>query len=272
MGSRFDGLMLLCDMDGVLYRGHEPIAGAAAAIDALQAAGAVVGFATNNGWTPIPQLVERLRRMGMVVDDDQIVGASWMAAELMRRTYPEARRPFVIGGSELRRQLRRVGLRPVPPNRPDDADSLALGLDPAFSYLRLARAQSVARRGVPLLATDLDAAYPWQTGWLPGTGAIVRAVETASGRTAVAAGKPDPAMYTELVRRHGALRRTVVVVGDNLDTDIAAGKRLGVPTILVLTGISTEAEAAARPPEQRPDAVIATVADLPDFLTHHPFP
>lgn len=257
-------LLVLCDMDGVLYRGHAPIDGAAAAISSIQAGGHRVCYATNNGWSPIATLVGRLRGMGIAAREDDVVGSSWMAAELYRQTASGASRPYVVGGSELRYQLRRVGARPAPPTRPDLADSVVLGLDLAFSYRRLARAQVVALRGGAFIATDADASYPWHDGQLPGTGAILRAVEVASGRRALVAGKPEPHMYAELMRRHGA--RSAVVVGDNLDTDIAAGKRIGAVTVLALTGLGTEEDAARRPPESRPDYVIPSIRELPALL------
>ncbi len=262
-------MLIICDMDGVLYRGTSPIAVAAEAIHALQAAGHCVCFATNNGYTPIAQIVERLVGMGITTDARHLVGASWMAAELIRRDHPSVRLPYVIGGSELRRQLRRVGLRPVPALQPEFADALVVGLDLAFSYKRLARAQSVGLRGVPFVVTDADAAYPWHTGLLPGTGAMLVAVETACGRRADLAGKPAPHMYAELIRRM-AWTGGVVVVGDHLDIDVVAGKRLGVPTILTLTGIATQDDVAARPPEARPDYVVQSIAHLPEVLQQLP--
>lgn len=268
MHERADGLLILCDMDGVLYRGHTPVDGAAAAIASIQALGNKVCYATNNGWSPIPTLVERLRAMGIAAREDELVGASWMAAELYRRTAADASRPFVVGGSELRGQLRRVGARPAHPTQPDTADSLVLGLDLAFSYRRLARAQSVAMRCRVFVATDADASYPWHDGILPGTGALLRAVELASGRRALVAGKPEPHMYVELMRRHRASR--AVVVGDNLDTDIAAGKRIGAVTVLALTGIGTEEQVAGRDVDERPDYVIPSIRELPSLLARLP--
>jgi len=257
--------LVLCDMDGVLYRGHDPIEGASAAIGVLQSQGHAVCFATNNGWTPVPELVERLARMGITTDEHHVVGASWMAADLFHRTYPGAQRPFVVGGVELRRQLRRVGTRPVPSIQPDQADSLVVGLDLAFDYGRLARAQSVALRGGPFVVTDGDSAYPWKDGWMPGTGALLSAIETASHRTAVQAGKPEPHMYAELQRRMQWSGPTAVV-GDNLNSDIAAGRRLGVPTILVLTGLATRQAVDDTEPGERPDHVIPSITAVPDVL------
>lgn len=255
-------------MDGVLYRGHAPVDGAAAAIASIRGDGHLVGYATNNGWSPIAMLVARLRGMGIAAREDEIVGSSWMAAELFHRIAPGASRPFVVGGSELRGQLRRVGARPVPPTRPDMADSLVLGLDLAFSYRRLARAQAVALRVGTFIATDADASYPWQDGLLPGTGSLLRAVELASGRRALVAGKPEPHMYGELIRRHGA--SGAVVVGDNLDTDIAAGKRIGAVTVLALTGIGTEGDVERRNADERPDYVIPSIRELPALLARLP--
>ncbi|HEV7213692.1 MAG TPA: HAD hydrolase-like protein, partial [Chloroflexota bacterium] len=113
---------------------------------------------------------------------------------------------------------------------------------------------------VPFLATDLDGAYPWEESWLPGSGSIVAAVERATGRIATPAGKPEPFMYRSLL---SGLDPSLVpvVIGDNLGTDIRAGRAAGYTTILVLSGIATAEDATRAVAEERPDYIVADLAE-----------
>ena len=249
-------------MDGVLYRGRQALPGVPAALASLEAAGHYLCFATNNGWDSPEEIVERLRRMDVSVRVDRLVTAAWMVAELLKERWPAVRRPFVLGSKEVARQLRQRGMDPVAEERHIDADALVVGIDLELNYPKLARAQAVAMRGVPFLGTDFDGAYPYEGGFLPGSGSIIAAVERASGRQAVAAGKPAPHMYEALLRELPDGARPVVV-GDNLGTDIRAGRAASFPTVLVLTGIASAEDAKAALPEERPDYV---VPDLPAFV------
>lgn len=246
-------------MDGVLYRGRHVLPGVPEALARLDAAGHYLCFATNNGWSSVEEITERLRHMGLTVRPDRMATAAWAAAELLRERWPEVRRPFVLGSAEVARQLRDRGLAPVAEEAHAEADALVVGIDLELSYRKLARAQAVGLRGVPFLATDLDGAYPWEDSWLPGSGSIVAAVERATERQAVSAGKPEPYMYRALLRGLPE-DATPVVIGDNLATDIRAGRAAGFTTILVLSGIATREAAAQAAPEERPDYV---AADLP---------
>ena len=252
-------LALLLDMDGVLYRGRHVLPGVPEALSQLEAAGHELCFATNNGWSSAEEISGRLQHMGITVRPDRMVTAAWAAAELLHSRWPEVQRPYVLGSAEVRRQLQERGMRPVAEEEHETADALVVGLDLELSYRKLARAQAVGLRGVPFLATDMDGAYPWEASWLPGSGSIVAAVERATGRAALAAGKPEPYMYRALLQGlSGDL--LPVVIGDNLGTDIRAGRAAGFTTILVLSGIATVGDAARAGPDERPDHVVADLA------------
>ncbi|HEY8742124.1 MAG TPA: haloacid dehalogenase, partial [Chloroflexota bacterium] len=188
-------LALLLDMDGVLYRGRHVLPGVPEALALLEAAGHELCFATNNGWSSTEEISGRLLHMGISMRPERMVTAAWAAAELLRTRWPEVRHPFVLGSAEVARQLQERGMQPVPEEDHQAADALVVGLDLELSYRKLARAQAVGLRGVPFVATDLDGAYPWEESWLPGSGSIVAAVERATARSAVPAGKPEPFMY-----------------------------------------------------------------------------
>lgn len=253
-------LALLLDMDGVLYRGRHVLPGVPEALAELEAAGHELCFATNNGWSSAEEISERLRHMGLSVRPERTATAAWAAAELLHSRWPEVRRPFVLGSAEVARQLCERGMQPVAEEEHMSADALVVGLDLELTYRKLARAQAVGLRGVPFLATDLDGAYPWEASWLPGSGSIVAAVERATNRRAVAAGKPEPFMYRALLRNL-APDLTPIVIGDNLSTDIRAGRAAGFTTILVLSGIATAEDAGNAVAEERPDFVVADLAE-----------
>jgi HAD superfamily hydrolase (TIGR01450 family) len=252
-------LALLLDMDGVLYRGRHVLPGVPEALAQLEAAGHELCFATNNGWSSAEEISERLQHMGISVRPERMATAAWAAAELLHTRWPAVRRPYVLGSAEVARQLRERGMQPVAEEDHQQADALVVGIDLELSYRKLARAQAVGLRGVPFLATDMDGAYPWEDGWLPGSGSLVAAVERATSRVAVPAGKPEPFMYRALLQGLPEGLRPVVI-GDNLGTDIRAGRAAGFTTVLVLSGIATAADAAAAAPEERPDYVVADLA------------
>lgn len=258
-------LALLLDMDGVLYRGRHVLPGVPEALAAFEAAGHELCFATNNGWSSVEEIRERLAQMGLNVRGDQMATAAWAAAELLHDRWPDVRRPFVLGSAEVKRQLRERGLAPVTEEEHDQADALVVGLDLELDYRKLARAQAVGLRGVPFVATDLDGAYPWEESWLPGSGSIVAAIEKATGRVALSAGKPEPFMYQALLRALPDDRQPVVI-GDNLATDIRAARAAHFTSILVLSGISTVEDAAQAVPEERPDYVVADLAAVANDL------
>jgi glycerol 3-phosphatase-2 len=261
-------LALLLDMDGVLYRGRHVLPGVPQALAQLEAAGHYLCFATNNGWSSAEEISARLRHMGLSVRADRTATAAWAAADLLQRRWPDIRRPFVLGSAEVARQLRERGLEPLAEEQSVDADALVVGLDLELTYRKLARAQAVGLRGVPFVATDLDGAYPWEESWLPGSGSIVAAVERATGRIAVAAGKPEPYMYRALLKGLPADARPVVV-GDNLGTDIRAARAAGFTSILVLSGIATAEDAAQATPEERPDYVVADLTAVANTVVPH---
>ncbi|MCL4508296.1 MAG: HAD-IIA family hydrolase [Chloroflexi bacterium] len=256
-------MSLLLDMDGVLYRGSTVLPGVPQALDIASTQGYTLLFATNNGWAPHEQILDRLHSMGFSAEPDTVMTAAIASARLLHRHWPATRRPYVLGSEEVARQLRDAGLTPVPSDDEMTADSLVVGLDLHLSYRKLTHAQAVGLQGVPFVATDLDGAYPWEDRWLPGSGAIVAAVEASIGRKATNAGKPSPLMY-ELLLECAPPSSIPVVIGDNLKTDIRAGRSAGFPTVAVLTGIASAEAIATAVPEERPDYV---ASDLLDAVT-----
>ncbi|HEX8002889.1 MAG TPA: HAD-IIA family hydrolase [Mycobacteriales bacterium] len=238
----------LLDLDGVVYRGDEPLPHAAEAIAAARAAGMRMAFVTNNASRTPTAVVEHLARVGVPATEAEVATAAQAAATLLTTLVAPGVRVLVTGGEGLRVAVAERGFEVVAAAA-DAPAAVVQGYAPALAYDDLAETALAVRAGAVWVASNLDATIPTPRGLLPGNGALVALVATAAGRRPDAvAGKPEPALHDEAVRRSGA--RRPLVVGDRLDTDVAGAVRAGCDSLLVLTGVSTEADlaaAAARP-------------------------
>ena len=247
------------DLDGCMWVGADAVEGSAAAVGELRAAGKRIAFVTNDARHSAEDQVARLWGHGVQASLGDVVTVGGALQHLLAETR-EGSTAFVIGTPAIRTHVEQAGLRIV--NGTDlaaVADVVVIAGTEDLVYDDLRCAALAARRSGDIVATSRDPVYPQPDGLWPGTGAIVAAVETASGRTAVSVGKPEPQLFLTALDRLGEGR--TLVVGDRLDSDIAAAKRVGLDAALVLSG-GTSAEEAAAAPEPKPDAVAATLAEL----------
>lgn len=227
--------VVLCDLDGVVWRGPVPIRGAAEGIAELRARGVRVGFVTNNSGATIDQYVARLRAAGVDATAAEVVSSATAAAALLGGELARGATVLACAGPGVREALEQGGFRVVdaPP-----ADAVVVGWHRDFDFDRLAVAADAVRAGARFVATNLDPTYPVPDGLLPGNGALVAAVSTAARRAPVVAGKPE-APTVALVRQRFGDRG--VVVGDRPSTDGALASALGWPFALVLSGVAGSA-------------------------------
>jgi glycerol-1-phosphatase len=225
---------LLFDLDGVLYRGDDPVAGAPETIHALREAGATIRFLTNNSARTPDEVAERLRRMGIEADAAEVVTSANATAALLRREGASGT-AYVIGENGIRTALAGIGIQVVD-GEPQRADLVVVGWDRDLTYDRLRIAALLIQRGARLVATNADATYPAADGLWPGGGAILAAVVTATGATPTVVGKPSRPMFEAAAEATGA--RHPLVIGDRLDTDVAGAAAMGWDSLLVLTGAS----------------------------------
>lgn len=274
--------LVVFDLDGVIYRGTEPIAGAPELVGWLHERGVAVRFATNNSMVERRGYVTRLAAMGIPTVEDEIVTSTSASIEHLRRHVPDVRRILAIGAAGMRTELLEAGYDAVmadevardaakegiPDGGPltDRYDAVLVGLDPQVDYARLAVAMSAVEAGARLIATNADTRYPTPAGFLPGAGSIVAALATATGVTPDVIGKPAPAMFTAIFEASGVDAAHAVVVGDNPDADVAGAHRAGCAAILVLTGVASAEAADALEGERRPDAVAAGPAEVRRLL------
>jgi HAD superfamily hydrolase (TIGR01450 family) len=263
--------LVIFDLDGVVYRGHEPIPGARELVEVLHVAGVAVRFATNNSMVARGGYVTRLGAMGIATAVDEIVTSTSATVEHLARHAPGVRSVLAIGADGMGAELRDAGLDVVMAGDEATADhaggrlgrvfdAVIVGLDPHVDYRRLAVAMRAVADGARLIATNADARYPTAVGFLPGAGAIVAALATATGATPEVIGKPAPAMFEAILGASGIPAGETVVIGDNPDADIVGARRAGCGAILVLTGVADAAMAATLDGERRPDAIAADPA------------
>ncbi len=253
--ERFDGLV--CDLDGVVYRGDEPIDGAAEAIAALRERGTRIVFCTNNSRSTVSQYVDKLARVGVDATPDDVLTSAVVTARRLQQDGASGRSAFVVGGDGIREELTRVGIRIVVS---PEVDLVVVGWDPDFTYDAMRTAALAVRAGARFIATNDDAAFPAAGGQLwPGAGALLASIETASGRRAEVMGKPHRPMMEAAAERLSGCRR-IAVVGDRPETDLRGGAVMGWKRILVTTGVVGREEAAGDVDEA--DLVIDSLGEL----------
>lgn len=242
--------VLLLDLDGVVYVGDAAVPWAIEGIASARQQGLRVAFITNNASRTPEQVAEHLRSLGVPASDADVVTSSMAGASILAERVPGGR-VLAVGGEGVAWALRERGLVPVH-SIDERPDAIMQGFGPEVGWRQLAEVTYAVRAGLPWVATNLDRTLPTPRGPAPGNGSLVELVANVAGRPPdVVAGKPRPALVREAIGRTGALMP--LVVGDRLDTDIAAGVVLGLPTLLVLTGISSEQDALQASQGLRPD-------------------
>ncbi|MDP2288462.1 MAG: HAD-IIA family hydrolase [Actinomycetota bacterium] len=251
--------VLFFDLDGVVYIGTEMVQGASAAIESARQQGARCIFVTNNASRTPGEVAAHLRALGVPAQIEDVITASMAGATLVSE-FVDSGEVLAIGGDGVAAALLERGLTPVS-TFTESVRAVLQGYGPNVGWRDLAEATYAVRAGLPWIATNLDSTLPTVRGIAPGNGALVSVVaQTVGRRPDAVAGKPEPALLKEAIRRSGALRP--LMIGDRLDTDIAAGSRLGMPTLLVETGISTLAQAQAARGELRPTYVAKDLSCL----------
>ena len=270
-------LLLLVDLDGVVYRASDPVPGVAAVLADRAARGDDVVYVTNNSMHYRADYVTRLAAMGAPITPNTVVSSARATALHLANHEPGIRRVLVLGASGLERELRDVGLEVVTAGHAATRmsqegidgwaaagapDAVVTGLDPNLTYLRLTAAADCVRAGARFIATNRDPVYPTERGLRPGAGSIAAAVEAATGVTPLSIGKPAPHLLelaAEAVGRHAG---EAIMIGDGIATDLAAARAVGARCIFMLTGVTTRAEVEALPPHERPTALAADAAEL----------
>ena len=234
---------LILDMDGVIWRADAPIGDLAEIFKRIEARGLKYVFATNNGTKTPEQYVERLAGLGVNVKSSQVVTSALGVAYMLAQRYPKGTKVFMIGEDGIKVALEEKGFEVLSTNDASEAKAVVMGIDRGITFDKMREATLLVRSGVPFYATNPDKTFPTPRGEIPGAGAWISVITTATDVEPIIAGKPFPFMMELSLEILGTKKEETLVVGDRLETDIAAGQAVGCPCALVLSGVSTKEQA-----------------------------
>jgi 4-nitrophenyl phosphatase len=249
---------LLIDLDGVLYRGVQPLPGASEFVQWLRDREVSFRLVTNNATLTPGQYIEKLAKMGIAVERDEIFTSALATALYLQHERPvdTEQTAYVIGEEGLVAALRAIDVR-ITDQQPE---WVVVGLDRNITYDKLATACLAIRAGAGFLGSNPDTSFPSEHGLVPGAGSLLAALQAATGVQPVVVGKPQPLMLQLAMEGLGGTPENTAMLGDRLDTDILGAHNLGMPSILVLTGVSTREELAQSP--YAPELVVDDLAGL----------
>jgi 4-nitrophenyl phosphatase len=231
--------LFLFDLDGVFYKGKESRVkiGGTKAIEALRAQGRDLYVVTNNSTDSVETVHSRLKEFNIPVNKEEILTSSLLTAEYLRDRHGRVSY-FLVGEEGLDLEMKRCGHQRT---EGEKADFVVVGLDRKITYEKLDHAARLARNGSGIVATHNSRLYMYKTGPAIATGPIVKAIEYASQKRATVIGKPSPLMFRIALEKAGRKKEEAVMIGDQVDTDIAGAAKAGVDSILVTSGVDQSA-------------------------------
>jgi 4-nitrophenyl phosphatase len=255
----------IIDMDGVLWEGAQPLPGLEPFFEVLRARGISFILATNNASRTPDQYVAKLAGFGVPVTRDEVLTSAQATAAYLRQGANGAHPPrvFAVGDEGLRQALTESGCELLGLYE-TGAEVVVCGMDRGLSWDKLATATLNIRAGARFIGTNPDTTLPTEHGLTHGNGAILAALQTATGVKPLIMGKPEPTMYHQALARLGTPPSRTLVIGDRLDTDILGAVRAGLPSLLVLSGISRAEDLEGL--DYGPTWVLGSVADLTQAL------
>jgi 4-nitrophenyl phosphatase len=251
---------LILDMDGVLWKGPQPIGDLKSIFDEISKRKLNVVMATNNATTSPVEYVNKLNALGVRVDLEQIITSGIATGAFLHEKYPQGGSIYILGEEGLQKTLQQYGFT----ISNDGVLAVVVGMDRNLTYEKLSKASRLIREGAEFIATNSDRTFPTPEGLIPGAGAIVAAVEAATGQKPVVIGKPQVEMYRIALEYLGTSPDKTLVVGDRIETDILGGQTLGCQTALVLSGVTDLTFAESWEPA--PDFIAKDLESLLEML------
>ena len=254
---------LILDMDGVLWRGDTPMPGLADFFATLRRLDINFMLATNNATKTAVLYQQKFARFGVEIPPEQILTSSEATAGYLRTEYGAGTTVYTVGTEGMRDAMRAQGFVIVTPDEVADGATAAVvvvGMTPETYYKELAMGALLVGKGAKFVGTNPDPSFPSEMGPLPGAGALLAVIETATGIKPITIGKPGPIMFSEAVCRLNGSSSDTAMVGDRLTTDIAGAKAAGIQAIMVLSGISTRADVAVS--DIKPDFIFEYIRAL----------
>lgn len=249
---------LLIDLDGVLYRGMTALPGAQAFVKWLHDMDIAFRLVTNNATLTPEQYVQKLAGMGIAIEENEVFTSALATALYLKDAGHSGKSVYVIGQDGLVHALQGIGMQLTT----GPADWVVAGLDRSLTYDKLAMASLAIEGGAGFVGTNPDTSFPTEQGLEPGAGAILAAIEATTGVHPIIIGKPQPLMLELALQQLGGTTDDTAMLGDRLDTDIAAAQAAHLPSILVLTGVSKRDEVAGSP--YVPSLIVESLPDLVD--------
>jgi len=250
---------IVFDLDGVVYKGAQGIPGVAAEIARLQKILKVL-FLTNNATKSRADYLAHLAGFGIAAKQDDIMTSSFGLAHFVREKFGKGKTVFVIGESGLKRELEGEAGAKITEGK--SADIVAVGLDRRITYEKLDSALQCLNSGAKFILANNDPTYPTESGVSPGSGAMAASLIFASGRQPdVIIGKPSTYLIEKLLEMRGVEPKSAAFVGDRLEIDIRMANKMGMKSILVLTGIAREKDAQNAKDGDKPHLVLASAAE-----------
>lgn len=247
---------LILDMDGVLYQQNEPIGNLSAIFQRIEKLGLKVMYATNNTFRTPAQYVTKLAGLGVDSIESQFITAPGATAHDLSKRWPQGGPVYMIGEIGLRQVMEEKGFY----HAEKDVLAVVSGLDKGFTYDMLVKGIRLILDGAPFIGTNPDLLFPTSDGPAIGTGGLLAVLEACSGVKPEIIGKPFPAMMEMALDELQMAPEQALVVGDRLNTDVAAGQAAGCHTALVLSGIATREEAKSWHPQ--PDLIADDLAAI----------
>ena len=248
---------IVADMDGVLWRGMQPLPGMKALFNFCCRESIAFALATNNSRKTPDDYIHKLAGMGVHgIEARHILTSGTATASYLQQEYAAGTRLFVVGGDGLKQMLVQAGFALVD----EDADVVVCGIDFDLTYSKLRTATLQIRRGARFIGTNPDSSFPSPEGLVPGAGSILTLIQAASDTAPTIIGKPERAMFDAALRQLGTGPAETLMIGDRIGTDIQGAQAVGFKTALVMTGVETEASLKAS--AIQPDFVFEGLPEL----------
>jgi len=251
------------DLDGVVYRGETLLPGASDFINEIRRLNKSLIFITNSTLRPRRHYIKRLLKMGINADENEIITAAYATGIFLKKQLKNKKpKIFLLGEDGLKEELGILNPVFIDPESEERSDAVVVGLDRKINYEKICKAFKDILNGSLFIGVNGDYLWPVDNGFMPGVGVFLSALEKATGRSPVIVGKPNTFMLKMAIERKRYHPQNVLMIGDKLDSDIFMGKRAGVKTALVLSGVTTEDELKKAPYEVKPDIVAKDLSHL----------
>ena len=259
--------VVLLDMDGVLWRGPDPIFGISELFTCINDHNLSAFCITNNSTRTVDHYLGQLNKYGVSLDEKQVITSAEATADYLAMKYPAGGSVYVVGEQGLVKALQNQNFYHVENPRNENILAVVAGLDRGLTYEKIEHAARLIDQGLPFIGTNPDRTMPTPEGNAPGAGVIIKAIETASGTAAEIIGKPKIHLFNLALQRADCLPAEAIMIGDRLETDIAGAQNIGMRTGLVLSGVTDRSTGEAWNPP--PDLIADNALNIMEKVTAH---